>query len=340
MKNFLLLAMLFLIGSPAIIAQGLLSNGSFENWTSEGPEGWTTIDEGITLSEENILTFQGNASACIEVTTNNQGDTDLRQWVEVVSGINYQISVMIYHTEGNMKARWYCNGKYGAYSDNSLTEDWQSFSMNFAAELTDSIEIGLRFYDQSDFDGSETLYLDNFLFINEDDLSSDATLKDLLVDGTTVSGFDPSVKEYQVLLEPGITGVPYITCIPGNINASVTIGNVRDLFGDETERTLTIEVVSQDGLNVNSYNIIFLVDNTAYKTNHDEMLWIYPNPAKEFIALSGLKKNHPIEIFNISGILITKKYAVNPEMIINVSDWEKGVYILKTSGKIIRFMKR
>ncbi len=142
-------------------AQSIVTNGDFESWTGGLPDGWTTIDAGITVTQETATIHGGASSASIDVLTGTQGDTDFRQNVSVVAGTTYDVSVWVYHTEGNVKARLYV-GTYLQYSDNTITGSWQEMTYTYSAGTTGDIEIGLRFYDQAGFDGAEIVYVDDF----------------------------------------------------------------------------------------------------------------------------------------------------------------------------------
>ncbi len=100
-------------------------------------------------------------------------------------------------------------------------------------------------------DGSQTIYLDNLYFFREEvEEGSDATLSDLMVDGTTVAGFTPNVFHYDVVLPEGTTDAPVVTAstndpdatavvtpateLPGTTNVLVTSAN------EEVERTYTV----------------------------------------------------------------------------------------------------
>lgn len=144
---------------PAAFAQ--VQNGEFENWTSGVPDSWTTIDSGINVSQSTSQSYNGSSSAAINVTTTSQASTDFRQTISVTSGQTYQFSTGIRHTEGNMRARLYVDG-YQGYSDENLTNQWQEISHSYTASSTGTIEVGLRFYDVSGFDGSEVVYVDSF----------------------------------------------------------------------------------------------------------------------------------------------------------------------------------
>ena len=66
-------------------------NDSFEEWTDGVPSGWTTIDTGITVTQSTDIYYSDTSSAEISVNTASQGDTDVRQYVDVKSRLNVLI---------------------------------------------------------------------------------------------------------------------------------------------------------------------------------------------------------------------------------------------------------
>ncbi len=138
-----------------------VANGDFESWSGSQPDLWTTIDSGISVSPSTSVSRSGNSSAAIAVNTGTQGSTDFRQSVDVIAGQTYDFSVWVYHTEGGVKARLYADG-YQGYSDPALTDQWQQVTYSYTAQVSGNIDVGLRFYDVTGFDGSEVVYVDNF----------------------------------------------------------------------------------------------------------------------------------------------------------------------------------
>ena len=129
----------------------------FETW----PLSFDTSDSGISISQESSIVYQGKYSASVQVNTSTQGNTDWRKNINLTSGVTYTVSFKIYHTEGNVKARVYA-GEYRNYSDKGSTGSWQTLTYDFTPTSTDTYDIGLRFYDQTGFDGSEVVYVDDF----------------------------------------------------------------------------------------------------------------------------------------------------------------------------------
>lgn len=158
LNKSVLLASLFLTPTLALAE---MTNGDFEQWSTSSPTGWNTIDSGISVSQETSIVKSGSNAAKVTVNTGTQSNTDFQQSVSVVSGQTYNFSVSVYHTEGNVKARLYVDG-YQNYSVPSQTGQWQDIAYSYTASSTKSINVGLRFYDESGFDGSEVVYIDNF----------------------------------------------------------------------------------------------------------------------------------------------------------------------------------
>ncbi|MBF7071815.1 endonuclease [Glaciecola sp. MH2013] len=138
-----------------------IENANFESWSGNSPDGWTTIDSGISVARSTSQVQSGNSSALIRVNTASQASTDFRQSIDGVAGQAIDVSVWIRHTEGNVRARLYVAG-YRGYSNNSLRNQWQQLSYRYTPSSSGPISIGLRFYDTSGFDGSEIVYVDNF----------------------------------------------------------------------------------------------------------------------------------------------------------------------------------
>ncbi|MDH6017877.1 endonuclease [Vibrio splendidus] len=142
-------------------AHAQIQNGSFENWEGNVPSGWSVIDSGIAVSPSTDPVNNGSFSAQVTVNTSTQSNTDFLQTISVEQGKTYDFSVDVYHTEGNVKARLFVDGYLG-YSNNGLTNQWQALTHSYSATSTKDIVMGIRFYDDAGFDGSEVVYLDNF----------------------------------------------------------------------------------------------------------------------------------------------------------------------------------
>ncbi len=153
------LCLLAVISSPLAYSQIL--NGDFEQWNGSAPTQWSVIDAGIAVSPSSEQIKSGGLAAQVVVNTGTQSNTDLLQTINVEQGKTYPFSVSVYHTEGNVKARLVVDG-YHNYSDPQQVNQWQELAHNYTASSNKTINVGLRFYDEAGFDGSEVVYIDNF----------------------------------------------------------------------------------------------------------------------------------------------------------------------------------
>lgn len=142
-------------------AMAQVTNGDFEQWSGNSPQGWSTIDSGISVSPTSDQVKSGGIAAKIVVNTGSQSSTDFLQSLSVEQGKSYDFSASVFHTEGGIKARLYVDG-YRDYSVPSKTDQWQDVAYRYTATADKNIVVGVRFYDVSGFDGSEVVYLDNF----------------------------------------------------------------------------------------------------------------------------------------------------------------------------------
>lgn len=161
-KFYAILASLFLVlAFNTNYAQDVVANGDFEAWTAGAPDDWTTIESGITLTEETTTVHGGSAACNVLVTTGTQGDTDFRQSVDVVAGTTYDVSLWVYQVDTTVSVRLYV-GNYQNYSDASLQNEWQEMTYTYEATTTQTIEIGTRYYDQAGFDTQAEVIIDDF----------------------------------------------------------------------------------------------------------------------------------------------------------------------------------
>lgn len=107
-----------------------------------------------------------------------------------------------------------------------------------------------------------------------------------------------------------------------NTSSSVRTANVT--IADNGSTTQTIVVTQAAG----SSSVI----NT--KSNG---LIIMPNPAMNYFSVAGIENNTDLIVTDISGKLILKQ-EISPEEKVNVSDWSKGIYLVKTNGKTMKLI--
>lgn len=84
--------------------------------------------------------------------------------------------------------------------------------------------------------------------------STDATLSNLLVNGTTVAGFNANVYSYNIVYPFGTTTLPIVTATTSHASATKVISNITGFPG-----TATVVVTAQDGTTILTYSINFSV---------------------------------------------------------------------------------
>ncbi len=81
-------------------------------------------------------------------------------------------------------------------------------------------------------------------------LSSDATLADLQIDQTSIQDFAPEQFEYLHILPEGYTGLPVVTPVANDVNASVDFVQPQSI-----PATVDIEVTAEDGITILQYSL-------------------------------------------------------------------------------------
>lgn len=94
-------------------------------------------------------------------------------------------------------------------------------------------------------------------FTLSEQLSSDARLSDLSIDGQIAAGFDPEIEIYNIELPFGSTEVPTVTAaVYDTGKASLVINPATELPG-----TTTVIVTEEDGITTKTYTVNFTVED-------------------------------------------------------------------------------
>lgn len=70
----------------------------------------------------------------------------------------------------------------------------------------------------------------------------------------------------------------------------------------------------------------------------DVKLSVFPNPSEELITIISSNKQEAV-ITNSTGQRIKKITLINGNQTINIAEWSTGVYIIKTEGGVLKFIK-
>ncbi|MCJ7821359.1 MAG: DUF5017 domain-containing protein, partial [Bacteroidales bacterium] len=170
--------------------------------------------------------------------------------------------------------------------------------------------------------------------------SSDATLSDIKVNGTSVTGFTSGTMSYNVSLTAGTTVIPTVTATSTEVNATVTVIPAASLTGDAAARTAKIDVTSHDKSVIKHYSVVFSVATGVDETLAGKIR-IYPVPARSDIYAENISDVTLIEIFDITGNKqITEAVNGQDQVRIPVSHLTRGVYFIRLKTDHGTIMKR
>lgn len=143
-----------------------------------------------------------------------------------------------------------------------------------------------------------------------------------------------------ILLTSKLSAQSYELVIQMNDNNEVSWNSetLRNIYFDgET----TLIVVESENLLTHSYELAdikklyFTSGNAITEFNNDNKFFVYPNPAKDNIRIIGVE-NQDIEIFSMDGkSMFEGEYKTS----LNISDFPKGTYIIKTDCQTLKFIK-
>jgi hypothetical protein len=210
------------------------SGGSQEN------EDWL-ISPLINLaaSEMNVLNF---------MTAKNYTGPDLQVMISTDFNGNYNASDIAAATWTDITAQFsYSGGSYAWVASGDFSLD----------AYTEGIYVAFKYVSTATTNGAAGWEVDDFKVTGYLLPGSDATLSDLLVDGTTIDSFDPGTLTYEYVLEASVTTPPAVTCSTSDDGATAVVTDATDLTGDATARTTTVEVTAVDGVTKLTYSIKF-----------------------------------------------------------------------------------
>jgi len=191
--------------------------------------------------------------------------------------------------------------------------------------------------------GAAAWEMDDFTLTGYLPAGTDATLSDLKVNGTSVTGFASGTLSYNVSLPAGTTTVPTVTATATDAGAAVVITPATSLTGDAAARTTKIDVTSHDKTVVKNYTIIFTVA-TSVENSLAGKFTIYPVPVHSTLTASDIEDVTLIEIFDLTGNKIFAETCQGENFKqLQVGNLSHGIYFIKFTtpqGSVMqRFVK-
>lgn len=207
----------------------------------------------------------------------NSGDTE-EDWLisPPVDGTGYEDLFVLFDLwfnfgiiDDNNYLKLYYSTDYDGNSANLATATWMELDFEIPGISSITMPSGIVTIDPTSFPvyfAFEYKYepgnyrdwrIDNF-FVGGVLLSgADATLSDLMVDGTTIDGFTPGATSYSMVLPSGTTAIPAVTYVTSDNLATAVVTDATDLEGDAAARTTTVEVTAANGIVTKTYSIQF-----------------------------------------------------------------------------------
>jgi hypothetical protein len=160
-------------------------------------------------------------------------------------------------------------------------------------------------------------------------LSSNADLAQVLINEQPLTGFDANVLEYEVMLAPHVSPVPVVSAAAAEQVAQVIVTQPAQVDGEAV-----ITVIAEDGT-VKKYIIDFVLDPTNVPLVDQASFRVFPNPASQNLTIdvAAFSSDMQLSIFNASGQLLRSQKLVSQRQVIDVSDFNQGVYIVKISSR-------
>jgi hypothetical protein len=208
-----------------------------------------------------------------------------------------------------------------AYGTTTNLSDRQPFSTVETVDLTgtnveewDDLGVLVFVQDLASREIYQSIYsIENGTFATE------ARLSDILVDGTSLPGFDPDVFSYDLQVPGGVL-IPEITGIPIDPEATVIVVPATSIPG-----TTTIDVFAEDLLTHNTYSVN-LIWAVGQGDPNRETVRIYPNPTGGRIFLQGADHS-TVDILTIQGVSVLHLEDFTGDEV-DLSALPDGVYML------------
>ncbi len=331
MKKILTLATGLLLAF--FINAQIIVNGDFETWTSNTPDSWTTIESGISVSQETSIVHGGSSAMNVWVTTASQGFTDFRQDIAVLNGHIYDISLWVYQLDSASRVTIFIDGIWtNQYSVETTVGSWQEVTYQYTATADATVPVGLRFYDVvPTFIDSSNMIIDDFTMVDVSGTGTNPYITNININPSSPTNTDP-VDVFADITDDGTIVSAYLywgtdgISFADSINMSVVSGNTYQTDtpipaqvsgtyvyyyiiatddSSETATSLTFVYVIPYGVPFGECQNLFFseyIEGTAF----NKVLEIY-NPTSSIVDLS----NYSIQRFNNGNTVANSTFVLS-----------------------------
>ncbi len=203
--------------------------------------GQNTVTTEVAIAGNNTLQY---------ANFNYQG-TDWASTPQNISTMEY-LHVDIWTNSEAPRVFVISTGPEVPHAISSVPGSWQSLDIPVTG-ITGSLSNTIQFKFDNGTGG--TIFLDNLYFWKTATVAgADAFLSDLQVNGTTVNGFSATTYAYTVGIPAGFTGVPQLSAVTNDSNATKVITQATGVPG-----TATVVVTSQNSSVTKTYTVNYVV---------------------------------------------------------------------------------
>ena len=141
-------------------------------------------------------------------------------------------------------------------------------------------------------------------------------------------------------------------CGSFNLEYQLDINNINQ------ERVIFLGYYNEDNMHTNGVNFqdytytYYVSDSTIYNNwlngttniktfDKNKQIFVYPNPAENYIVINNLSDNNRVKILDITGKVLFNVDAKNNDKVqIDITSLKSGVYFVKEGNFVVKFIKK
>jgi len=244
---------------------------------------------------------------------------------------NYIVKIMVYKTvlsDIGLKFEGSSVAKEIKVANTKINE-WEEITFDFSSVKGNSYNKIVIIPDFAARTTDNVIYIDNISFQGAvAPKSNDATLSDLKVNGTTISGFNAATTVYSFELSAGTTAIPTVVATKNHANAAIT----SITYPTSLPGAVSVLVTAEDGT-TKTYTInVSQQANTSISETGENTLQVYPNPVFNELTISNISSKSTLSIFDINGKMLQTKVATTTSEKIDVSNLHDGIYFVRIAN--------
>ena len=168
----------------------------------------------------------------------------------------------------------------------------------------------------------------DYVALKKLNLSSDATLSDIKLEGISLFGFEPEIQTYNINLNQGVTSIT-VTATPTDNSSTVVItdGGIIDVSSGSA--TVTITVTAEDGTTI-VYTLNFTVQSSGVDVLEDFYMKIYPTITSGLINIEFSQTPGSVTVYDLTGKIVMKETIQSSTHVISLN---RGLYIVRLESK-------